>query len=442
MFLFIGGVVGFLLAFFFFVGPAALSLAVSLGTATAWPFQMFSPIVSLGFVGGLIGQFIVVLILYIIAAIATPAVQGAVTTNFVEELCRGAQIGVNACANFLYAAAAYPAIALLVGGLVPGAVTALLAPFFGLVLGVITFLCVFPGLSRNFAFEATLAWSSWFMPMSWPLQTIGFIAFLIGLVASWFGRPFGSLGDWWPGAVARHGFLFNFGSSAFTIGNFTIVSGSLSRASPEIVQTTTGPAAGFLTALGIVAHETGHTLVAAAFGFLFTVVGFLHERLLALFTGLGGHAYYEILCEGIRRMSGDPTQLSNANPWIAMWAPPVTLSGQGGGNARVVVDATVDGVAIDAGLVIPAGVGAAITLDASACVDPDDYPQGSVSAGATPSAGFRWALTARPDGSTAAIPNATSATTTFTADVAGDYEIALAVTDGAEGESHRVDVVA
>lgn len=440
MFLFIGGVVGFLVALFLFVGPGALSLAVSLGVGTAWPFQAITPAFALSFAGGMIVQFIVVLILYIVAAIATPPVQGAVTTNFVEELCRGAMIGINACANTLYAAALYPVIALLMGGLVPGAVGALLAPFFAVALGVITFLCVFPGLTGNFAFEAILGWSSWFMPMSWPLQIIGFIVFLIGLIASFFGRPFAALGNWWPGAVARHGFLFNFGSSAFTIGNFTIVSGSLSRASPEIVLTPTGPAAGFVTALGVVAHETGHTLVTAALGFLFAVIGFVHERALALFTGLGGQAYIEFLCEGVRRMSGDPTQLSNANPWVAMWAPPVTLAGPGGGNARVVVDATLDGVPVNAGLVIPAGVGTAITLDASACVDPDDFPQGTVSAGATPSVGFRWVLTARPGGSAAAIPNATSATTTFTADVAGDYRIALAVSDGAEGESFSVDV--
>jgi hypothetical protein len=441
MFLFIGGVVGFLLALFFFVGPAAFSLALALGTSAVWPLQMFTPVISLTFLTGLIGQLVVVLILYIIAAVATPPIQGSVPADPIEELCRGAQIGINACANLLYAAVSYPAIALFLSGAVVAGITAALVPVIALAFGVINFLCVFPGLSRNFAFEAVLGWTSWFMPMSWPLQILGFIVWLIGLVASWFGRPFAALGDWWPGAVARHGWLFNFGRAAFTLGNFTIVSADVRRTSPVIVVTATGPATGFLTALGAVAHETGHTLVVAAFGCLFTLVGWVHERILSIF-GTSGHAYFEILCEAIRRVSGDPAQLSNANPWIPMWAPPVTLAGPGGGNGRVVVDATIDGVPVDDGLVVTVGVGTAIDLDASGCSDPDNYPMGTISPGGTPSVGFRWRVTARPNGSIAVIPNATSATTTFTADVAGDYEITLAVTDGAEGEAHSVDVTA
>ena len=442
MALFIGGVVGFLLALSFIVGPTAVSLAAMLGTATVWPLQLIAPVVSLTVVGGLISQLIVVLILYIIAMIATPAVQGSVPANGVEEFCRGAQIGINACANLLYAAVAYPAIALFLGGPVVAGITGVLAPLIAAAFGVINFLCVFPGLSRNFAFEAVLGWTSWFLPMSWPLQVLGFAAYLIGLIASWFGRPFAALGDWWPGAVARHGWLFDFGAAAFTIGNFTIVSGSLSRASPEIVVIAGSPKGGFVTALGVVAHETGHTLTVAAFGFLFNVVGWVHERILEIFFGTGGHAYFEFLCEAIQRKSGDPVQQSDGNPWIPMWAPPATLSGPGGGNGRVVVDATIDGVPVDSNLVVPVGVGAAIALDASACLDPDNYPMGTISPNATPSLGFRWALTSRPNDSAAAIPNATSATTTFTADVVGAYEITLAVTDGAEGDAFRVDVTA
>jgi hypothetical protein len=439
VFLFFGGVGGFLAALFLFAGPAALSLALILGTATIWPLQAVTPIVTLPFLAGLIVQLVVVLVLYVIAAIATPPVQGRVATNFVEGLCRGAQIGINACANLLYAAALYPAIAFFAGGPAAIAVAAVLTPIIAAVLGLVNFLCVFPGLTNNFAFEAVLGWTSWFMPMSWPFQVLGFAAYLIGLVASWFGRPFGALGDWWPGAVARHGWLFDFGSSAFTIGNFTIVSGSMGRSSPEIVASASGPQAGFLTALGVVSHETGHTLTVAAFGFLMNAIGWLHERIVDIFTGSGGRAYFEFLCEGIRRMSGDP-QFPDDNPWIAMWAPPLALAGPGGGNGRIAFAATVDGDAVVPSLSVNAAVNGPIALDASASADPDNYPMGTISPGGTPTLGFRWEVTTRPPGSNAAIPNATHAVTTFTADVPGSYQIAIAVCDGAEGELHVVDV--
>lgn len=441
MFLIIGGIVGFLLATFTFVGAGALSVALTLGAIAIPPFQTFAPTLSAPFPVALLIQFIVVLILYIIAAIATPPVQGRVTTNFVEEFCRGAQIGINASANFLYGVALYFGIATLMGPVSLG-LGLVLAPVIGIALGVITFLCVFPGLTRNFSFEAVLGWSSWFMPMSWPYQILGFVFFLAGWLASLLGRPFASLGDWWPGAVVRHGWVFDFGSAAFTIGNFTFISGSLSRASPEIVTTSSGSQAGFLTALGVIAHETGHTLVVAAFGWLFHLVGWIHERILEIFWASGGHAYLEILCEGVRRMTGDANFLPDANPWIKMWAPPVSLTGPDGGNGRVNVDAAIDGVPVDAGINVPVFVGTAVTLDASACSDPDNFPMGNISPGGTPNLGFRWAVTKHPTGSNAAIPAATSATTTFTADATGAYVITLVVTDGAEGKSFAVDVSA
>lgn len=438
-----GGIVGFLAAFFLFVGPAAVSLAAAVGTSTVWPFQVFSPVFAIGFAGGLIVQLLVVLLLYALAAIVTPAVQGRVTTNLFEEWCRGALIGINACANFLYAAALYPAIGFLLGAQPGLALALVLAPFYATALGVINFLCVFPGLTRNFAFEATLGWSSWFMPMGWPLHLLGFIVFLIGLIASWFGRPFAALGDWWPGNIARHGWLFNFGRAAFTLGNFTTVSASLRRATPAIVGTGTNVGVGFGTALGIVSHEVGHSMVVAAFGTLFTIVGYIHERIVSLISPAGGgHAYFEFLCEGIRRVSGDSSTPADSNPWIPMWAPPVTLAGTSGANALPLVDATIDGVAVDAGVVVPLTVGTAVDLDASGCSDPDDFPMGNISPGNIPSVRVRWRVTTRPTGSAAAIANATSLTTTFTADVAGAYQITFAVTDGAEGEVHTVDLTA
>src|ERR1051325_5805815 len=112
MFLFVGGIVGLLLALFLIAGPTAVVMAAQLGVTSVWPLQLFTPLISVTLLGGLLSQLIVVLVLYVIAAIATPPVQGSVTTNWVEQLCRGAQLGMTSCANLLYAAVLYPAIAI------------------------------------------------------------------------------------------------------------------------------------------------------------------------------------------------------------------------------------------------------------------------------------------------------------------------------------------
>lgn len=433
-----GGAIGFVAALFLVAGPGALALAEIAGTAAVWPLQGVPVPLSPSFAAGLLVQLVVVSALYAVAAIATPSTRAIVATGAVEELCRGAQIGLNACANALYAAALYPAAALAFGVPDGGAIASALVCFSG-VIGVVNLLCVFPALTRNFAFETTLGWSSWLMPMSWPLQVIGFVAFLVGAAASLLGRPFVALTSWWPGVVVRHGWLVDF-NGAFTIGNFTIVGGSLRRASPTIVRTPGGDRFRFGTALGIVAHEIGHTLVAAAFGSMFTAVGFVHERMLAFVApGYEGGAYFEVLCEGVRRLSGRGAGV--ARPWIDMWAPRAALAGPNGGNAAAVARARVGGVPARAGAIVSVALATPVELDASASADPDDFPMGAVG-GSVPSVGFRWALTERPHGSQATILGPTSAKAAFTPDVAGRYVIVLAVSDGAEGESLTVEAFA
>ena len=64
-------------------------------------------------------------------------------------------------------------------------------------------------------------------------------------------------------------------------------------------------------------------------------------------------------------------------------------------------------------------VGQAVTLDGRASDDPDGDPLS-----------YRWSLAARPQGSSAALNNATQAQTGFTPDLAGDYAAQLIVNDG------------
>ncbi len=86
----------------------------------------------------------------------------------------------------------------------------------------------------------------------------------------------------------------------------------------------------------------------------------------------------------------------------------------------------------DAGPDQEAGVGSTIYLDGSASHDEDEDPLI-----------YRWAIVEAPAGSTAALWNASSATVSFVADVAGAYRIELVVNDGTvDSEPDEVTVTA
>lgn len=63
--------------------------------------------------------------------------------------------------------------------------------------------------------------------------------------------------------------------------------------------------------------------------------------------------------------------------------------------------------------------GATVALDGSGSADPEGDPLAYI-----------WTLASRPGGSTAVLVDATTATPSFVADIAGDYEVSLTVSDG------------
>ena len=422
----IGGIIGVLLSLVAIAGPTALSMALALGTSFIPPIAL---IFTISWQWGLVVQFIVTLILYLLAALVTPPVQGRVPDNGFEQFCRGMQIGINSAANGCYFVVLMPALLASIGSPLAGP-----AVPFAIALASVNFLCVFEALTNAFAFEAVVAWSAWFLPMNWIYQLLGLILYIFCSILAFLGMSFTSLGAWWPGTVARHGFLFGFGG-AFTLGNFTIVSPDILRASPRFVGASASPD----TALGIISHEVGHTLTNAAFGNFFGVIFWVHERIWSIF-GMGGMTYGEMICEGVRRSHGIAAA-PTANPWLPMWAPPVTLPAPDGGNTIPTAEFRVDGNVAANGDTFPGAVGTAVTLEMAAATDVDSYPMGNVSPGGTPTVGFAWNLTP-PAGSSAVIAAPNSATTQFTPDVTGDYTIDAIVSDGSEGSFIRVHVVA
>src|SRR5689334_13327191 len=99
MLIVIGGIIGLVLSLVGIAGPTALSLSLAVGTSFIPPVAL---IYTIAWQWGLVVQFIITLILYVLAALVTTPVQGRVPDNGFEQFCRGLQIGINAAANGCY----------------------------------------------------------------------------------------------------------------------------------------------------------------------------------------------------------------------------------------------------------------------------------------------------------------------------------------------------
>ena len=84
----------------------------------------------------------------------------------------------------------------------------------------------------------------------------------------------------------------------------------------------------------------------------------------------------------------------------------------------------------NAGSTQSVAVAAAVTLDGTGSTDAD-----------SDTLSYKWVMTTRPTGSTAALSSATASKPTFTADVAGVYVFTLVVNDG-KVDSSNTSIVA
>jgi RHS repeat-associated protein len=147
--------------------------------------------------------------------------------------------------------------------------TAIGGPVLGAIVGVIGFLAVFDGVRQNSFYQGVLGWSSWFMPMSWLVQGVGLLFFLLTVIpAALTGNQAAAVKityihvDWATGSIiVKGGWIANLNpiDTAFDMGNFVYVDAANTAPDDDVP------------------HELGHALSLGAFGSIIHLVGFVDE---------------------------------------------------------------------------------------------------------------------------------------------------------------------
>lgn len=170
--------------------------------------------------------------------------------NAFGDFMKGFLIGLNAGLNAIIAGAIF-------------------GPVVGIALGVIGFLAVFDSVRQNGFYQGVLGWSQWLMPMSWLVDAIGLIFFVVNLVLA--GVTFQQVAalridyiriDWATGSlIMKGGALSNANpiDTAYDMGHFVFVDTANTAPDDDIP------------------HELGHTLNLAIFGSIVHFIGFIDE---------------------------------------------------------------------------------------------------------------------------------------------------------------------
>jgi hypothetical protein len=164
-------------------------------------------------------------------------------------------------------------------------------------LAGIGLLAAIPNLARRSGIQAVLGWASWLMPMSWPSTALGLFVFVTAWGSAMWTRTIRLRLDLSTGTIETSGLppLGRF-RGGFNLGNFTF-----------LVCTSPTP----FSAVGISAHEAGHTLNVAAFGSVWHLLGNGLEQNVPPFAR-GVRAYGELMAESLRP---DPSQ-----SWLGQWS--------------------------------------------------------------------------------------------------------------------------
>lgn len=145
-----------------------------------------------------------------------------------------------------------------------------------IVVGIVVLGLTLPAISdeaaQNEVYQGILGWLNWLMPMSWVVNGLGLLFFLMNVRAATLtawqaqGAAITEIAaDWKTGTIfLRGGWISNANAwnSAFNMGNFAFVDDESRR-----------------TIEGHQEHEAGHTLNLAAFGSVFHLIGWIDEAI-------------------------------------------------------------------------------------------------------------------------------------------------------------------
>jgi len=195
-----------------------------------------------------------------------------------EHLLRKLMIRMNAVTNTL--------LLVVLGLTVPG-----------IAIGGINFAASFPETARLKGYQRILGWTSWLMPMSWPVTVLGAYVLVLDLAGAvltlnrisrfhvervWVDRPSGCV-------VLEGGWLYRPGfRGGFNLGNFAFITPGVTH---------------------VVRHEAGHTLNVAAFGSVFHFVGAIDENI------VNRHAPYDAYAERLAESARDPERDGVVRVW-------------------------------------------------------------------------------------------------------------------------------
>jgi hypothetical protein len=372
------------------------------------------PTLSLTILGFLVVHLLVTTLMYLVLLLGTaaPAIGAPTPTNGLEELARGALIGMNTGIN------------LTVLGSLP------LLSVLAVPVAIVNFLACVPAISNTRSYQVVLTYFALAMPAALPINLFGFGCLLVNVAAWILGlAPFAWFADWTHATYVTHGGITHGPQvTAWNQCNFTIAHPAMSRTDPWLPPGA-GAQARADTVDGDLFHEGMHTANVAAFGWAFHLVGFI-DSVIRIVLGVPGiNAYAEMCAEGGHRGA--------TRPWVAIWTPslqpPAPVNDPPVGNYRIEGEGVVDMGDATFGGIRETAVVRGTPLVATTTSPPSAFVA-DVNGTYPEPLGFLWrtgtGVLAAPGLAVAQVGGATFG---FTRATGGDTVVSLDATDGADG---------
>jgi hypothetical protein len=393
---------------------AALVPVLWVGAVMPIVLPISVPTVSLTILGFLVVHLLVTALLYLFLLLGTgaPVIGAPTPTNALEELARGALIGMSTGIN-LTVLGSLPLLSLL-----------------AIPVALVNFLACIPAISNNRFYQVVLTYFALAMPATLPINLFGFGCLIVNVAALALGlAPFTWFADWTHANYVTHGGITHGPQvTAWNQCNFTIAHPAMSRTDPWLPPGAAAPPRAD-TVDGDLFHEGMHTANVAAFGWAFHLVGFIDAVVRIALGAPGINAYAEMCAEGGHRGA--------TRPWLALWTPslqpPAPVNDPPIGNYGIVGAGAVDMGDATFGGIRETAVVRGTPLVATTTSPPFAFIA-DVNGTYPEPLGFLWrtgtGVLAAPGLAVAQVGGATFA---FTPTTAGDTVVSLDATDGADG---------